>query len=939
MRTLVLILLLGCSQSDPSPTADAEPELPDAVVEPSHQDEPVDEVVEPPDETSGPVGAVRLTVRTLDGSPVAGALVRLGDAEASTDDAGQALFEAVTTGRVTYTVDAADLCLGAGTAEVLVGEQVDTSVWLDVMTPEVVSEEGGAVVESDFELTLPGFIRDGAPAAGDVDVDWVVVRDAQHGAVLPGDGRGEDATGQPVSIQPLMALEVRLSQDGEPVGLSSPARMRLEGLATSPLFGPLRDHPLLQGLATSPLGILEGLATSPLGFELVHYDPNSGLWRPEGTLDFVDGGVEAELPHFSWWALALTLPDPVCASGVVVDPLGVPVGGADVRVRWGGLGWTHAVSGIDGAFCVDLPVGAEAELQVTTTDGVGTAVGVVPLDCVESCDVFGTVSLEIALPTDADQDGAPAPGPDVAPGTADCDDDDPEVHPGHAESCDARDEDCDGVVDAGAVDAITWFRDEDLDGVGLFGQEISACELPPGHAATGGDCDDANPDRTPGAEELCDGVDEDCDGQIDDDATDAMLFWPDLDEDGFGDDAGVGVLACEQPALAAPSADDCDDTDAETHPGAREVCDDKDQDCDGVHDDDAVDMLTLYLDTDLDGYGVAVSSMLSCTVLSGYAEVDGDCQPTNPTVHPGQLEWCNAIDDDCDGVPDDDPVAAPQWVPDLDGDGHGSDSATPVAACVAPPQHVSVANDCDDADPTIHPSMSETCDGRDQNCSGIIDDNPLDGINSWPDVDGDDFGADRTAPTKFCGAEPGWAQNRLDCNDNDQDTHPNGTEVCNGLDDDCNGLIDVDDNLQLTGDVNASSCMPECVVVAAASEYFVWCERPVTWLEAHDECGGFGMELATPVLDEAHAAAFSVASGQTSWLGADDGPAEGDWRWEDGSLVTLPGEVDLLEPSRWATSQPDNAGDFEHCMVIQQDGQWNDMDCDGNLPYVCEAPR
>jgi hypothetical protein len=164
---------------------------------------------------------------------------------------------------------------------------------------------------------------------------------------------------------------------------------------------------------------------------------------------------------------------------------------------------------------------------------------------------------------------------DVRCGGSDCDDADPAIFAAAPETCDGRDEDCDGLVDDGATTA--FYLDEDGDGVGE-GAPVLACAPPPDHVPATGDCDDSDAGVRPGAPEVCDGRDQGCDGGVDEGVTAA--FYLDEDRDGIGD--GPPVYACEAPAEHAPVDGDCDDADPDTRPGAPEPgCDRIDRDCDG----------------------------------------------------------------------------------------------------------------------------------------------------------------------------------------------------------------------------------------------------------------------------------------------------------------------------------------------------------------------
>ncbi len=353
--------------------------------------------------------------------------------------------------------------------------------------------------------------------------------------------------------------------------------------------------------------------------------------------------------------------------------------------------------------------------------------------------------------------------------SGDCHDDDPAAHPGAFERCNAQDDDCDRQTDEDLPGP--WYADADGDG---WGDALDVADLClPGRVHTPGDCDDDAPNRSPTGAEVCDGLDNDCDGFVDE--ADEPRY-ADADHDNHGDRTqplGVcGVLL----------GDDCDDTDRDVRPGAVESCDGVDNDCDGVIDG----VGPWYADDDDDGWGDPGAPQWTC---SGGVSLAGDCDDTDRDVHPadgpctvrGQnCDLCDGVDTDCDGRVDED-AAAVAWI-DADGDGFGDPL---LGACAEADGLVTVAGDCADTDPERFPGALERCDGVDQDCDGVVDGGP------WvADRDGDGFG-DATDPGgSECGE--GLTSDRSDCDDADPDRSPSASERCNSLDDDCDGRVDED---------------------------------------------------------------------------------------------------------------------------------------------------
>ncbi|MEQ1571660.1 MAG: MopE-related protein, partial [Myxococcota bacterium] len=320
------------------------------------------------------------------------------------------------------------------------------------------------------------------------------------------------------------------------------------------------------------------------------------------------------------------------------------------------------------------------------------------------------------------------------------------------------------------------------------------------------DCDDADGANYPGNAEVCDGGDNDCDALSDDadpGVTDQQLWLHDCDFDGVGtylivEQCFLPVGPCGYVAQGDPH--DCDDTDP-----------------------DILGPTEWYDDNDGDGLGDARASLFSCAAPAGFVDVSGDCDDNDETV-----------------------LGALVGYVDADEDGYGVEPQ--VGYCEGEPGYAETSGDCADDEPTAYPGGEEVCDGIDSNCVDGIEDESR--STYYLDSDGDGYG-DASMSEWLCGPTAGWVTDRTDCDDLHANAHPGGTQECNGLDGDCDGVSDGEGPLGLwyadaDGDGQGD----------AATETITACP-PTGWVkdgsdcDDHDASRGLGFpELADDGVDQ-----------------------------------------------------------------------------------------
>ena len=405
-------------------------------------------------------------------------------------------------------------------------------------------------------------------------------------------------------------------------------------------------------------------------------------------------------------------------------------------------------------------------------------------------------------------------------GSGDCNDNNAAINPGAADNnCNGIDDNCSGTVDEHFIPAncifcsggnlvstaATWYLDADNDGYYIATQ--NSCESPGiGWTITqpingAGDCDDYNVDVNPFAPELCDGLDNNCDGDVDEGCQSSILIETGSSNSTCFDLAdGTALVSASgstgnfeylwsNGATTATNSDllpgvyaftvtafDNANNVVETTSGTVEV-------------DANVGATYWYADADGDGFGNHAINVLACIEPAGYVANNNDCNDSKATVYPGAPELCDGLDNDCDGAVDEGFQLKKRY-PDADGDGKGDANHPGANVCKDAPGWANKNDDCDDANPTVYKGAPEYCDGLDNNCNGKIDDK-VKYADYYLDADADGQGGKGNPKTRSCIPLFGYVTNNNDCNDANPNVYKGALEICgNRIDDNCNGKVD-----------------------------------------------------------------------------------------------------------------------------------------------------
>lgn len=449
-------------------------------------------------------------------------------------------------------------------------------------------------------------------------------------------------------------------------------------------------------------------------------------------------------------------------------------------------------------------------------------------------------------------------------------------------------DDCDDS-DGSVQTELAYYVDGDGDGDGA-GAAVWICEAitPSGYSEVDTDCDDG-------------------DASVQTEAN----YYP--DGDGDGDGAGAAVSFCEasSPLGYSDNDSDCDDADASAYDGATEVCDGDQENCALAYADQGLPTYTYYRNNDGDGYGDSAYSNVACGPFGAYTvTVGGDCDDSNAYAYPSSPYEVSCYTDIADRVDlNCDLVYPSECLDDADGDGWDSIASGGI--------------DCDDTNAMIYPGANEHCDGVDEDCDYVIDNDPVDGESYCRDNDGDGYG-DTTDCEVLCSASAPYTvleSAGSDPDDSDANTYPGAEEIADGKDNDGDDFID--ECLWVEG----SDWTPEAACthmdVYAGAEISAWATEggfyTLEYIDAEEDeyiITFHGVEGEIEAVRGEHDIAFFTGpeGGGAAWISG----SIGRMGWREGiSTFTIVDEGDAAV--HWAVieSQVDNIAREDNVRVLE----------------------